>query len=244
VGALGGSASIVCCSYGYAYANSSNTYGTLVLFGTDNAAIRAAIQAWQPYSGTSPPGFPWLCGFNVWALTVSAPGDSDVSYVVAGSCTPNQMASPTVWAWAGPTEISFPASCDVSGLVLCRKRTNASYPGVRTSPMDFTDQTVDDTWFADEDSTVTVTGGGLSASGALAGAGAEVNMGTAFNWWASLVNNYFLSALTSYGRIASPTCFGEDASDFGGLLPPGQRRGHCAAAVGGCGLQRRNKLLG
>jgi hypothetical protein len=78
--------------------------------------------------------------------------------------------------------------------------------------MDWSDTEVSDTWFAEEGATVTCSGGGATATGPLAGAGAELNMGTAFNFSGSIICYSFLASLTSYGKISAITCFGQSLS--------------------------------
>lgn len=189
-------------------------------------ALRDAILAWQTANMAGKTGW-WVSFATAWSITATAgtgtPPSSDVDYVVAGWDNHYMPGMPPtlVSTWAGPTEITAAAACTVAGLVLCKRRTHASYPGVRTSPLDFSDSTVDETWFADDDATVTVTCGAASASGPLAGAGAEVDMGTAFNFAGSIINNYFPAANTSYGKISSITCFGQSLSMGVTLYNPG-----------------------
>lgn len=192
------------------------------IWGEDSAETRAAAQAWIDLHSKNPT---WIRYGWIWEKKVQAPGgpppNADRELVVVGNWPSKTVPPlPMTYSWEGVTSISFSVVCTVTGLTQCEKVTDAAYDS-RMSPLDPTDRTRESTWFADDDSTVTVTGGGLSASGALAGAGAEVNMGTAFKWLASVSNNTFPAANTTYGRHAGPTCFGEDASLAATLYHPG-----------------------
>jgi hypothetical protein len=193
VGALGGSASIV--NGGGPYSPATKYAGVLK---TSNTPPTPSIYTLY---------FPFV-------VTVSAPGmgnseSSGVVWVSGGDVAFNFPNVPPAMPGGATlvSSLSVPVTCTVTGLTLCKKRTDGTNV-TRNVPWDWSDQTVAHTWYAEEDATVTVSAYGLEVTGALAGAGAEVDLGTGFNWYATLVNNHFAAANTSYGRHASAECFG------------------------------------
>ena len=211
VGALGGSAALAHTLYtGYGYTNAEGCWGP----------PKTAIPAHPPPA--SPP-YVWTGYYYRYTLTAGAPGSTQSKDVWVWFFDRWQAieASPTLPAGDvildGSEQYDF--SCTITGLTLCEKVTDGS-PANRTSPLDFTDRTKTEAWYADEYSTVTVSGGGLSVSGPLAGAGGVLDLSIGFNWGAAIGCNHFPAANTSYGKIVSPTCFGKTADLLQTLYDP------------------------
>lgn len=186
--ALGGAASVACVSKGEALGAVINS-----IVGEDNATIRALAEAWLDPD----------CPFNrfvVYAITASAPGDTDVVYVINGYHMYEIPGQPTEYVWDGPKEITAEASIVVSGLYLKCGRT--SNPPDDRQLMDFTDQTGADVWYADEATTVTVTCGPCSAQGSLTYSDEEVEIGSNFALGTSMTLNSAPTAETVYARIS------------------------------------------
>ena len=168
-----------------------------------------------PPEGEWPPDSHWRGLYFPFLFEISAAGNSDnTQYWLWVRDEYGFFDVPHVPTGANEvTSLSIPVSCTVTGLRLCKKRTHASYPGVRTSPLDFSDSTAYHTWYSEVGAQVVVTGGGLSVSGDFAGGvPGEYDMGAGFNFVGIIANNLFSAALTSYGRISSITCFGQSLS--------------------------------
>lgn len=237
IAALGGAASVARVSQGEAYGDA-----IITLVGEDNATIRALAIAW------SDPACPFN-RFNVFAITASAPGDSEVYYVINGYHMYEIPGQETEYVWDGPTEITAEASIVVSGLYLKCGRT--SNPPDDRQLMDFTDQTGADVWYADSETTVTVTCGPCSAQGSLTYSDEEVEIGSNFALWTSMTLNSAPTAETVYARISDikwgDTAVGGesvylynpgDAGDIpNGTVAPGWSRtkttDNCARALAG-----------
>ena len=148
----------------------------------------------------------------------------------------------------GPT-LSLEASIVVSGLYLKCGRT--SNPPDDRQLMDFTDQTGADVWYADSETTVTVTCGPCSAQGSLTYSDEEVEIGSNFALGTSMTLNSAPTAETVYARISDikwgDTAVGGesvylynpgDAGDIpNGTVAPGWSRtkttDNCARALAG-----------
>jgi hypothetical protein len=216
-GALGGSATI---SHLASFTATVSPAVITWVSGEDSVETRAAAQTWVDLHGNNPT---WIRSGVIWERKVAAPGmmNSDRDLTVVGQWPSGTVPPlPMTYSWEGVDALTLSASCVVSDLVLCRKRVAVAASG-RQVPLDHTDCEVSDTWFAGDGAAVVVTGGGLSISGALSGAGAEVNLGTAFNFVGSILNNEFPAANTSYGKISSITCFGQSLSMGVVLYNPG-----------------------
>jgi hypothetical protein len=175
------------------------------------AWISEARRSCAPHSAAPGPEFPghWWWGYSArYLLTVAAPGFGNTQTLEF------EVWRYDDWALAASTpanvvtleSIAVPVTCTITGLVLAKQRTTAvNY--TRSVPWDFTDQTVDHTWFAQVDAAVTVAGGGLSVSGDLAGAGAVVELGDSFNFSATIAHNNFPAADHTYGRHSDTKAF-------------------------------------
>jgi len=148
----------------------------------------------------------------------------------------------------GPT-LSLEASIVVSGLYIKCGRT--SNPPDDRQLMDFTDQTGADVWYADSETTVTVTCGPCSAQGSLTYSDEEVEIGSNFALGTSMSLNAAPVAETAYARISGikwgDTAVGGesvylynpgDAGDIpNGTVAPGWSRtkttDNCARALAG-----------
>lgn len=195
IAALGGSASIVRAAECWGTWQSTEFFADIIVtYGSLNDESRAAAVAWAlEYVGEGT----YIVAFTVWAVTASAPGDSESEYIVGGGV---EIGEPPVVDYRGPASITAAASISVSG-VYAKSGRISSVPSSR-SLMDYSDHTGGDVWYADEDTTVTVTCGNCSASGALGWAEGEVELGSNVVMTASLALDSAPEANTVYARIA------------------------------------------
>jgi hypothetical protein len=195
--------------------------------GTYDGGVRGVLAAGEPTPGPGPPPteclydlyYPFRLKLNVGVTPVYG---TSVYYVHCGQARYTFPAMPPGVPGGGVicTSLSIPVTCTITGLTLCEKVTNAEYED-RTSPLDPTDRTKAETWFADEASEVTVAGDGVSATGGLTGAGGEVDLGSAFSWIAEVHNNNFPTADTTFGRLADVMVFGVSGELAATLYNPG-----------------------
>lgn len=170
-----------------------------------------------------------------WAASVLAAGQTppsgpgqhatyDMYYpfrlrIIAGGVM--SQVGPTYWVLAGQTEqyfpyvatmpsgatlvtsLSIPVSFGVEGLYVRRVRTSSPPP--KRQLLDFTDQTITDSWWADTATEVTVSGDGMSDSHGLTYSDEEVEIGSNFNLSAEIHLNNAPTASTVYGKISNIT---------------------------------------
>lgn len=191
--ALGGTASI----YNYAQGTCEIDAGSNVNFLRPYSPAAEVVAAVEEWADGAPIGF---AAYICWAISAAGgggPGDADVILVVNGWQGDIPPDDPI---WAGPTEIEVAASIVVSGLYLKCGRT--SNPPDDRQLMDFSDQAGEDKWYADENTTVTVTCGPCSAQGALSYSNEEVEIGSTFGLAVALALNSAPSAETVYARVS------------------------------------------
>jgi len=135
------------------------------------------------------PNIGWFGEYLNIQITVGAPGMvTDTAYFslwlrdIPGPDNPTPP--PRYDVITSLTDVQF--TCEVDGLYLKRVRT--STPPINRQLMDFSDQTISDSWYADEGTTVTITAlcpdsSTISAQGALGGSG-EVEIGSL--WYLNL----------------------------------------------------------
>jgi len=171
----------------------------------------------------------WAGLYWSYELTVTAPGDSetvrlaiwfmDIDAMGFGGPIPSGVTQ----VYNADASASFDVSISTSGLYLKRSRTATSYDDRQT--MDWSDLTSVDKWFADENSTVTVTVSGdasASATGSLGYTpGAEVEIGSSYILSAAIGMNNAPTASTPYARISNINWGGTPINAVPDLYNPG-----------------------
>ena len=224
------------------------------------ASINSPGGSWVGAAQSEPPGEPpgpgaeWVGLYWAYDVAVSAPGDSDSQRYAVWFTDVWFPLVPGFEIPAGVTVVNTPAlsvdaSIAVSGLYLKCGRT--SNPPDDRQLMDFSDQAGEDKWYADENTTVTVTCGPCSAQGALSYSNEEVEIGSNFALGTSMSLNAAPVAETVYARISGikwgDTAVGGesvylynpgDAGDIpNGTVAPGWSRtkttDNCARALAG-----------
>lgn len=160
---VGGSASVSCATK---FATGPGGIGTIS--GTDNAAIRSAIDAWWAAYGT---GMTHGAGY-VWIISSNAPnppdGNHDYAYEVVGWVTKETIAPPNPatyeYSFHGVTEIEVDWTIGMTNAYR-RADTTDTPPTGYASLRHPCQRSGEARWYADENTEVVVTCGETSTSG-------------------------------------------------------------------------------
>lgn len=178
--------------------------------------------AQTPAPPDMPPFMQWVGFYRAWTATAAVGMEASDSVVYGlwitdgGEPVPALHEEVSGAILSTDDHLSIPVSIAVSGIYLKCART--SNPPDDRSLMDYTDQTGADVWYADEETTVTVTCGAASAQGSLTYSDEEVEIGSAFYLNLSMAIEQAPTADTVYARISDiqwgDTAVGGDGVDL------------------------------